>query len=191
MGFGSKADWLDVKILEALAAWLNDQVLRLDCHELWVKPRAEHLLVERLSPVQVLVIVSILQGNGSHVGFDLRDIEEHVVDLLIVVSVGSTKLVSLSNSLIHFEGVHDSEGHIVDKNRLHVGVHALNLPHHTVKHLHVHAPFGSNRHVRVQSLHDIGGSEDGDIGADRFHFLLTDPFGAQTLALRIGVGTSC
>ena len=36
VGLSTETDWLDVQVLETLAAWLSDQVLRLNGHELWV-----------------------------------------------------------------------------------------------------------------------------------------------------------
>jgi len=90
VGFGTETDWLDVQVLKTLAAWLSDQVLRLNGHELWVEPRAEHLAVERLGPVHVLVVIHVLHGHSCHVWLDLGDVEEHLVDFLVVVSVGTT-----------------------------------------------------------------------------------------------------
>ena len=140
--------------------------------------------------MHVLVVIHILHGHSCHVGLDLGDVEEHLVDFLVVVRVGTAQLVSLSNSLLHFERVHDSKSDVVDKDGLDISVHALDLPHHAVEHLHVHAPFGSNGRVRVQSLDNVGGSKDGDIWVDGFDFLLADPLGAQTFRLRVGIGSS-
>ena len=53
----------------------------------------------------------------------------------------------------------------------------------------MHAPLGSDRCVRVDTLNHVSGSNDGDIGADSLDFLLTDPLSAQTLALRVGIST--
>ena len=90
----------------------------------------------------------------------------------------TAQIIALPNSLLILQAVEDGEGDVVCEDGLDFSVHALNLPQKPVEHLHVHAPFGSNRCVRIESLHDIGGSEDGDVGTDSFHFLLTDPFGA-------------
>jgi len=40
-GLGSETDWGDVEVLEAFVVWVDNQLLRLQSHELWVQPRAE------------------------------------------------------------------------------------------------------------------------------------------------------
>ena len=86
----SKADGLDVQVLKAEAVWAHSQVLRLNGQELWVQPCTEHLTVEGLPPLHMMVVVRILQLNCGDVGFDLADVEEHVIDLVVSVRVGST-----------------------------------------------------------------------------------------------------
>ena len=183
MGLRTEADWLDVQILKTHAAGAHQQVLRLNRHELRVEPGTEHLAVEGLEPVHVLVVVCVLKGYRRHVRFDLADVKEHLIDFLVLVSVWASELVRLADSLLHLDAVHDGESNIVGEHRLDLAVHTLNLPHHSVEHLHVHAPFGSNRRIRVDSLDHIGGPDDGDIGADSLDFLFANPFRAETLAL--------
>ncbi len=190
VGLCSKADGLDVQVVETEAVWAHSQVLRLNCHELWVEPRPEHLSVERLPPLHVVIVVGVLKLHGGHVGLDLANFEEHVVDFIVGVSVRSAKLVGLSDSLFHLERVHDGKGDIVAEDGLALALHAFDLPKHPVEHLHVHAPLGSDRRVRVQSLHNVSRSKDSDIWADSFDLLLTNPLGSQTLALRVRIGTS-
>lgn len=103
--------------------------------------------------------------------------------------MGTGQVVALANGLLHLEAVHDGEGDIVDKDGLNLSVHAFNLPQHSVEHLHVHTPLGSNSRIRVETLNDVGGAKNGNIRADSLDFLLTDPLGSKTLALGVGVST--
>ena len=138
----------------------------------------------------MLVIVGILELNGGGVRFNLANVEEHVVDLLVSVGVRAAELVCFSDGLFHLEAVEDGQGDIVAEHRLHLGVHAFNLPQHPVEHLHVHAPLGSDRDIWIQTLHDVSWPDNRHIRANGFYLLLTDPLSTQAPALRIGVSSS-
>lgn len=140
VGLGSKRDRLDVQVCEALVGWVDDEGLRFEGHELGRQPRAEHLPIERLPRFQMVVIVRIFEINNGCVGFDLANVEEHLVDFFVGVGVRATQIVTLPNGFLHFEAVGDGKGHICDINRLHLVGHPLNLPIHSVEHLHLHAP---------------------------------------------------
>jgi hypothetical protein len=76
-----------MQISEAFIHRIANQLLRLNGHELRVKPRSEHLAVERLVPTIVVVLVGIFQFDGCGVGLDLSNVEEHFVDFLVSVRV--------------------------------------------------------------------------------------------------------
>ena len=187
----TETDWLDVEIIEAQVLWVHNQVLRLNSHELRVQPCAEPLAVEGLVPLHVVVVVGVLQGHSRHIRFDLTDIKEHLVNLLVSVRVRPAQIVALSNRFLHLQAVKDGQSDVIGKDRLDISIHSLNLPKQSVEHLHVHAPLGCNRHVRVKALHHVGRSQDSHIRADRFNLLLTDPLGAKTPALRVRISTCC
>lgn len=93
MGFGTEADRRDVQVFKAFIKRVDNQLLRLDSHELRVQPGAEQLSVEGLVPAVVVILVGQLEGNRRSVGLDLSDIEEHLVDLLVGVGVGTAQIV--------------------------------------------------------------------------------------------------
>ena len=128
--------------------------------------------------------------NHGSVGFNLRDVEEHFVDLLVVVDVRASQVVALAFSFFHFEAVHNCKGDIGDKHWLYLCIHAVDLPVHAVEHLHVHAPLGCDGWVLMQQINHISGSKDSNVGVNCLHFLLANPFGAQTFRLTIGVSAS-
>lgn len=187
----TEADWLDMKIVEAQVVRVDAQVLRLDRHELWVEPRTEPLAVERLPPLHVMVVVDVFHGHSHDIRFDLANVKEHLVDLLVTIGVRPAQVVAFSNRLFHLQTVKDGESNVIGKDRLDLCVHALNLPQHPVEHLHVHAPLSRNRYVRVQAVYHVCWSQDGHIGADCLDLLLTNPLGAETSALRVRVRTGC
>ena len=41
MGLCTKTDWFDVQVIKACVLRIDDKVLRLDGHELWIEPGAE------------------------------------------------------------------------------------------------------------------------------------------------------
>jgi len=125
-----------------------------------------------------MIVVRVFELHSSYVWLDLADVEEHIVDFVIVVRVGAAKIVTFSYRLFHLEAIEDGKCNIVHKDRLYIGVHALDLPKHAIEHFHVHAPLGSNSRVRIQVLHDVSRAQDRHIGVNGLHFLLTDPLGA-------------
>ena len=137
----------------------------------------------------MVVIVSVFKRNSGHVGLDLADLEEHLVDFLIVIGVRTSQVVALSSGFFHLEAVDNGEGDIVHEDGLNFSVHTFDLPKHSVEHLHVHTPLGGDGRVGVEALDDVGGTEDGNIGADSLDFLLTNPLGSKTLALGVGIST--
>ncbi len=141
MRLGAETDWFDVQISESFVLRVTDQLLRLNCHKLWVEPCSEHLAVERLVPAVMIVFVCVFKFDCCGVGFNLSDVEKHFVDLLVGVGVRTAQIVGLPNSFFHFETVHDCQCHIGDVNRLYLRVHSVNLPVHAVEHFHLHAPF--------------------------------------------------
>jgi len=167
-----------MQVFETLGLGVHNEGLVLNGHELGVEPGAEKLSVEGLEPFVVVVFVGHLEGNCSGVRLDLSRVKEHLVDFLVGVSVGTTQIVGLTNSLLHLKAVHDSKSNIRDEDWLNLGVHTFNLPVHPVEHLLVHAPLGGNRWVLVQQVHHVGWSKDRNIGADCLDFLLTNPLGA-------------
>lgn len=90
MGLGAKADRFNVQIGKAFVLRIADQLLGFDGHKFRVEPRSEHLPIERLIPAIVVVLVGIFEFNCCGVGFNLSDIEEHLVDFLVGVDVGTT-----------------------------------------------------------------------------------------------------
>jgi hypothetical protein len=91
VGFGTEADRRDVQVFKAFIKRVDDKLLRLDSHELRVQPGAEQLSVEGLVPV--VILVGQLERNRRGVGLDLSDVEEHLVDLLVGVGVGTAQIV--------------------------------------------------------------------------------------------------
>ncbi len=89
MRLGAEADWFDVQISESFVLRVADQLLRLDGHKLWVEPCSEHLAVERLVPAVMIVLVCVFKFDCGGVGFNLSDVKEHFVDLLVSVGVGT------------------------------------------------------------------------------------------------------
>ena len=59
------------------------------------------------------VVVGILKLHSGHVWLDLADVKEHLVNLIVLVDVGTAKIVTLSDGLIHLKAVHDSESDII------------------------------------------------------------------------------
>ena len=60
MSLRTKADWLDMQVIESEVLRIGHQVLRLDSHELGSEPGAEPLAIERLVPGHVVVVVCVL-----------------------------------------------------------------------------------------------------------------------------------
>ena len=89
----AEADWFDVQVFEAQVVRIHAQVLRLDGHKLGREPRAEPLAVEGLIPRHVMIVVNILEWSRRHIRLDLANVKEHLVDLLVCVSVGTTKVI--------------------------------------------------------------------------------------------------
>ena len=147
VSLGAETDRFYVEISEAFVQGVTNQFLGFSCHELRIEPSSKHLSVERLPPVIMVVLVSVLKFNGSGVWFDLGDIKEHLVYLLVSVDVWATKVVGLSNSFFHLQTVHDCECDISNVHGLHFGIHSFDLPVHAVEHLHLHAPLGSDSWV--------------------------------------------
>lgn len=166
VSFGTETDRCDVEIFEAHVIGVDEQLLGLDSHELGVQPGTEQLSVEGLVPPVVVVLVSLLEGHSCCVGLDLSDVEEHLVDLLVSVSVRTTEIVRLADSLLHLDAVHDCEGNISNVDRLNFSVHTFDLPVHPVEHLHVHTPLSSDSWVLMKQVNDVGGSDNGHIRVD-------------------------
>ena len=190
VGLCTEADRFDVQVSEARVVGIDAEVLRLDSHEFGVEPCAEHLAVEGLPPLHVMVIVCILKWHSGDIGLDLTNIEEHVVDLLVGVCMRTAQVVAFANSFLHLEAVVNGKRDVIVENRLHFALHALDLPEHPIEHLHVHAPLGGDVDIWIQTLHDVSWSDNGHIGANGFYLLLTDPLSTQAPALRIGVSSS-
>lgn len=190
VGLCTEADGFDVQVREAEVLRIDAQVLRLDGHELWVEPCAEHLAVEGLPPLHVMIIVCLLKWHSCDIGFDLTNVEEHVVDLFVGVSMRTTQVVALADSFLHLEAVVNGKRDVIVENRLHLAFHALDLPKHPIEHLHVHAPLGSNGDIWIQTLHDVSRPDNGHIWANGFYLLLTNPLSTQAPALRVGVSSS-
>ena len=190
VSFRTKANRLDVEVVKAKIIYVHAQVLRLDSHELWVEPSTEPLTVEGLPPFHMVIVVDVFHGNSCHIRFDLANVKEHFINFLILVSVWATKIIAFTNSLFHLQTIKNGESNIVSKDWLNCCVHTFYLPKHSVKHLHMHTPFGCNCYVRVKSLYHVSGSQDGYIWADSFDFLLPNPLGSQASALRVRISTS-
>jgi len=181
--FCSEADRFDVEVFESKTTRASCEVLRLNGHEFRIEPRSEHLLVEGLPPKHLLVVISFLERHSCHVRFDLADVEEHIVNLFVGVNVWTTQIIRLSNRFFHLKAVKYGERHIIRVHRLTKPLHSLNLPKHSVKHFHVHAPLCSNCCIRVQSLNHVCRPDNRNIWANGLHFLFADPFCAQPFAL--------
>ena len=93
MCFGAEADRRDVQVFEAFIKRVYNQFLRLNSHKLRVQPGAEQLPVEGLVPAVVVILVRQLERNSRSVGLDLSDVEEHLVDLLVGVRVGTAEII--------------------------------------------------------------------------------------------------
>ena len=189
MSLRAKRNRFDVQISESLVRGIHNERLTFEGHELGGEPSTEHLAVEGLPGLEMIIIVGVLKVYDGGVRLDLTNVKEHFVDFFVGVGVRTTKVVTLSNGLLHFETVGRCERHICHIDRLHLVLHALNLPIHSVEHLHLHAPLCRNRRILLQKIHHIGWPQNGNIRADGFHFLLADPLSAQTLALRVRIGT--
>ena len=96
-----KADWRDVQVLEPLVSGIHNQFLRLNRHKFRVKPRPEHLAIEGLPPLIVLVFVGIFESYSRSIGLDLSNIEKHLVNFLIGVGVRAAEVIGLADSLLH------------------------------------------------------------------------------------------
>jgi len=105
------------------------------------------------------------------------------VNLLVSVLVRTSKIVRLANSLFHFKTVHSSKGNIRGVNWGDLSVHAINLPVHTIEHLHLHHPFTSQSGGLMQQVDHHSGTKNSHIGVDSLNFLLTNPLGAETARL--------
>jgi len=139
----------------------------------------------------VVVLVGHLKWHGGSVWLDVSVVEEHLVDFLVGVGVWTAQIVGLTDGFLHLQAVHDGEGNITHVDWLNLGIHALNLPVHSVEHLHVHAPLGGEGWILMKQVHHVCWTQDGHIWADSLDLLLTNPLGAKTLGLRVGIGTSC
>ena len=190
VGLCTEADGFDVQVSETRVFRIDQEILRLNGHEFRVEPCAEHLAVEGLPPLHVMVIVCLLKWHSGNIGFDLTNIEEHVVDLFVGVGMRTAQVVALANSFLHLEAVVNGKRDVIVENRLHLAFHALDLPKHPIEHLHVHAPLGSDRDIWIQTLHDVSRSDNGHIWANGFYLLLTNPLSTQASTLRIGVSSS-
>ena len=186
----SEANWLDVQRVETKVVRVHAQILRLDREELGRQPRAEPLPVERLVPGHVVVVIGVLERHRGYIWLDLANVEEHLVDLLVSVRMRTAQIVALTNALFHLQAVKDGKSDIICENRLHIRVHALNLPHQSIEHLHVHAPLGCDCNIWIQTIHHKRWSQDGYIRANCLHLLLSDPLGTKASALRVWVRTS-
>lgn len=101
----------------------------------------------------------------------------------------TAQIIALSNSLLTLQTIKDGESDVVCEDGLDLCIHALNLPHKSVEHFHVHAPLRCDRDVRVQALHHVRWSDNGHIWADCLDLLFADPLSAQASALGVRVGT--
>ena len=128
VGLCTEADRFDVQVREAKVVRVDAEILRLDSHELRVQPCAEHLAVEGLPPFHVMVIHCLLKWHSRDIRFDLTNIEEHVVDLLVGVSMRTAQVVALADGFLHLEAVVNGKRDVIVENRLHLAFHALNLP---------------------------------------------------------------
>ena len=124
----AETDWFDMQVFEAQVVWIHAQVLRLDGHKLWSEPRAEPLAVERLIPRHVMIVENILEWSRRHIWLDLANVKEHLVDLLVYVSMGTTQIIRFSNRFFHLQKVKDGKSNIIGENRLNVCIHTLDLP---------------------------------------------------------------
>ena len=148
----TEANRFDVQVGEAEVVRVHAQVLRLDSEELGRQPRAEPLAVERLIPGHVVVVIGVLERHSRHIRLDLANVEEHLVDLLVSVRMRPTQVVALTDCLFTLQAIKDGKSNISCEDRLHIGIHALNLPHQSVEHLHVHAPLGGDCNIWIQNL---------------------------------------
>ena len=136
----SETDWLNAKVFETLVCWVYLERLRLDGHEFGGQPSGEELLIWARPPWILFVLVGKLKWNFNAVWLDLRKVEELLIYILIGVHMWSTKIVCLSDGLLHFETVEDGERDIVGEDWLNGGVHALDDEVHSIEHLHLHTP---------------------------------------------------
>lgn len=72
-----------------------------------------------------MVIVCLLKWHSGDIGFDLTNIEEHVVDLFVGVGMRTAQVVALADSFLHLEAVVNGKRDIIVENRLHLAFHAL------------------------------------------------------------------
>ena len=171
----TEADRLDMKISEPFIFWVNNQVLGFHGHKLWEQPCAEELAVERLIPLVVIIFKSILKLNKVCVGLHSSNIEELFVNLLIVVGVWTAEVIGLPNCLLHLKGIYDSEGDIINENRLNFAVHSLNEPIHAIEYFHLHSELASKSWVHMDVVHHQGWAQNCYIWEDFFNLLFSKP----------------
>lgn len=131
----------------------------------------------------MVILVCVFKFYGCGVWLDLSDVEEHFVDFLVRVDVWATKIVGLSNRFLHFKAVHDCECNVSNVYGLYFSIHSFDLPVHTVKHLHLHAPLGSKSWVLMQKINDIRWTNNSHIRVNGLYLLFADPLSSKTTRL--------
>ena len=124
------------------------------------------------------------------VGLDFGQREKLLVELLKVVGVRASKIVRFAHGLLSFNGVENSQSHIVGEYRLDLGIHAFDNEVHSVEHFHLNTPLGSDVSVWVDVVHHHGWSQDSHVWECLFDLLLTNPLGPQSHALGVWIGSS-
>ena len=186
----SERDWLDAQLLEAFVLWVHHQILRLKGHELGSQPRLEELLVRRGVPRVLLVSVGVLILDSNRVWLDFSQTEELLVDVFIGVDVRASQVVTLAHRFLRLDAVVDGESNIICKDRLNFSISSFYDEVHPVEELHLHAPLGSDRWVRVNHIEHVSRSQDGHVRERLLDFLLSNPLGSQSHAVRVWVGPS-
>ena len=106
----------------------------------------------------MVVLVDIFKFHHCRVRLYLSNIEKHLIDLTVGVSVGTSQVIGLADSLFHFEAIDNSKSYIIDEHWLDLTVHAINYKVHSVEHLHHHAPLGRYGWVLVDQIEDVSWS---------------------------------
>ena len=138
----------------------------------------------------MIVLICILKLNNCSIWLDLSNIKEHFVDLLVVVGVGSTKVIALPDGFFHLQAVNNTKCNISYINWLYLCIHTVNLPIHSVEHLHLHAPLCRYSWILMKQINHVSGPHNRHIRTDRFNFLFTNPFSSKSNARRIRI-SSC
>ena len=180
VGFMAKAYRFDSKMLKSKILRVTNKVLRFNCHEFGVEPLFEDLLDRRLIPLILLILICLFQRNNNRVWFYFCKVKEMFVNFFVSVNMRTSEIVCFPNSFFSFNTIVNCKSHIIGHNWLDLAIHAFDHEVHSVEHLHLHAPLGSDCGDRVEVVEHVSRSNNGHVREDLLHFLLTDPLSSQT-----------